>query len=451
MNKRILKSFSVILLWAFSTQTVFAAQPKLSYIRDAEIEHTLRSYASPLFTAAGLNSEDVSIHLINNKVINAFVAGGQRMFFFTGLLERVESPSQLKGVIAHETGHIAGSHLARTQEALKNATTKSILGYLLGAVAVIAGGGKGGIAVVGGAQAIAAKSFLKYNREQESSADQASLRYLERTGTSGRGMLEFLQILEQNEQISYGKIDPYWRSHPISHERVTALRRHVEQSPYRDIPDSPEDIRALKMIQAKLIGFTNDLEDTLKVYPTDDKSEFARYARAIAYFRHPDIAKGLTEIDSLLAEDPGNPYFHELKGQMLYENGDILGSLPPLEAAAQILPYEPLILTLYGTALLSTNQIEDIELAVTVLKSSLAYDPNNSSSWYQLAIAYNRIGDTGNTALATAERFLLLGNSLKAKFHAQRAQELLKAGSPGSLRAEDIISFADRKIEDRNN
>ncbi|WP_159104339.1 M48 family metallopeptidase [Sneathiella glossodoripedis] len=212
MKKRLLNFVSVILLLAFSTQSVFAAQPKLSYIRDAEIEHTLRSYASPLFNAAGLNADDVSIHLINNKIINAFVAGGQRMFFFTGLLERVESPAQLKGVIAHETGHIAGSHLARTQEALANATTKSIIGYLLGAAAVIAGGGKGGVAIVGGANAIAAKSFLKYSREQESAADQASLRYLERTGTSGRGMLEFLRILEQQEQISYGKVDPYWRS-----------------------------------------------------------------------------------------------------------------------------------------------------------------------------------------------------------------------------------------------
>ncbi len=436
---------------AFSTQSVFAAQPKLSYIRDAEIEHTLRSYASPLFSAAGLNADDVSIHLINNKIINAFVAGGQRMFFFTGLLERVENPSQLKGVIAHETGHIAGSHLARTQEALANATTKSIIGYLLGAAAVIAGGGKGGIAVTGAANTIAAKSFLKYSREQESSADQASLRYLERTGTSGRGILDFLRILEQNEQISYGKVDPYWRSHPINHERIAAIRKQVEQSPYRDIPDSPEEIRALKLIQAKLLGFTEDLDVVLKEFPVGNNSEYARYARAIAYFRYPDIEKGLKEIDSLLAENPNNPYFHELKGQMLYENGDILGSLPSLQTAAQILPYEPLILTLYGTALVSTNRAEDLEVAIETLKRSVAYDPNNSSSWYQLAIAYNRAGDTGNTALTTAERFLLLGNLSKAKFHAERAQELMKVGSPGSLRAEDIISLAKRKITEKDN
>jgi len=450
LNNCIFKIFSVILLLAFSTQTVTAAQPKLSYIRDAEIEHTLRSYATPIFNAAGLNASDVSIHLINNKVINAFVAGGQRMFFFTGLLQRVESPSQLKGVIAHETGHIAGGHLARTQEALANATTKSIIGYILGAAAVIAGGGQGGVAVVGGAQSLAAKSFLKYNREQESAADQASMRFLDRTGTSGRGMLEFLKILGQAEQISYGKIDPYWRSHPISSERINSLERQVRDSPYRDIPDSPADIEALKRMQAKLIGFTSDLKETLDVYPIEDTSQYARYARAIAYFRHPDIPNGLREINSLLIEFPENPYFQELKGQMLYENGEIARSIQPLEAASQLAPHEPLILTLYGTALLNTNRLEDDEKAISVLRDSVSIDPNNSTSWYQLAIAYNRVGDTANLALATAERFLLLNNLPKAEFHAKRAQELMKDGSPGYLRADDIITLARRRIEKKN-
>ncbi len=372
------------------------------------------------------------------------------MFFFTGLLERVESPSQLKGIIAHETGHIAGGHLARTQEALKNATTKSIIGYLLGAAAVIAGGAEGGVAVVGGAQALAQKSFLKYSREQESSADQASLRYLERTGTSGRGMMEFLRILEQNEQISYGKVDPYWRSHPINNERIAALARQVEKSPYRDVPDSPQDIRALKFIQAKLVGFTENLRETLKQYPPEDKSEFARYARAIAYFRHPDIEKGLKEIDSLLLENPTNPYFYELKGQMLYENGNIAASLAPLKTATEIAPYEPLILTLYGTSLIANNQPQTDQEAVDTLKTALAYDPNNSRTWYQLATAYSRIGDEANLALASAERFMLLGNAQKASFHAKRAQNLFPVGTPGYLRADDIIAISKNLLKDKS-
>ncbi|MBL4667487.1 MAG: M48 family metalloprotease [Sneathiella sp.] len=444
MIKRILLSFSIILVALFPAQVTFAKKSGLAFIRDAEIEHTLRAYASPLFTAAGLNAGDVSIHLINNRVINAFVAGGQRMFFFTGLLERVESPSQLKGVIAHETGHIAGSHLSRTQDALKNATVKNILGYILGAAAVFAGGGKAGAAVIGGAQGIAQKSFLKYNRAQESAADQASMRYLEATNSSGRGMLEFLEILGTNEQITVGKVDPYWRSHPISNDRISAMRNQVENSRFKDAPDTPLEIEALKRLQAKLYGFTRSLGQTLKKYPHSDQSTSGRYARAIAYFKYPNLEKAEVEINSLLDEFPGNPFFHELKGQMLFENGDPVSAVGPLKIAASYLPEEPLILTLYGTVLLNTGYAEDDAEAIHVLKASIFYDATRAGTWNQLAIAYSRAGDTGNLALATAERFLLLRQRKKAIFHAKRVQQYMRVGTPGFLRADDIISLATR-------
>jgi len=433
-----------MLVALFPAQLAFVKNSGLAFIRDAEIEHTLRSYASPLFTAAGLNSNDVSIHLINNKVINAFVAGGQRMFFFTGLLERVESPGQLKGIIAHETGHIAGSHLSRTQDALKNATAKSILGYILGAAAVFAGGGKAGAAVVGGAEGIAQKSFLKYSRQQESSADQASMRYLEATHSSGKGMLEFLQILGKAEQIYVGKVDPYWRSHPISQDRVSSLKYRVEASKFRDVPDSPLEIEALKRVQAKLYGFTKSLSKTLRKYPHSDQSASARYARAIAYFKYPKIDLAEIEIESLLTEFPENPFFHELKGQMLFENGDPVSAVEPLRLAATYLPKEPLILTLYGTVLLATGYAEDDAEAINVLKDSVFYGPYRAGTWNQLAIAYSRAGDTANLALATAERFLLLKQGKKAVFHAKRVHQLMKPGTPGFLRADDIITLATR-------
>ncbi|MEP3246054.1 MAG: M48 family metalloprotease [Sneathiella sp.] len=442
MIKRILISSLAIACLTLSPLGVAAQQTRLSFIRDAEIEHTLRSYASPLFSAAGLNAGDVSIHIVNDKTLNAFVAGGQRMFFFTGLLERVEHPGQLKGVIAHETGHIAGGHLARTHQALEKATIASVLGYILGAAAIVAGGGKGGAGILAGSQTVAQKNFLKYNRAQESSADQAAMLYLDQVGISGLGMLEFLAILGQSDRIRSGKVDPYWRSHPISSERIAALEGRVNNSPYKNVKNNPAEIQALKRMQGKLYGFTHTYRQTLKKYPDTDQSQEARYARAVAYFKRPNIEKASIEIDSLINEQPNNPYFYELKGQMLYENGDIFGALPPMEAAVAAAPYEPLILTLYGTVLLATGQPENDKKALKVLKTSISYDPNNSGTWNQLAIGYSRIGDTGNLALATAERFLLRGNMSKAIFHAKRAQANLNVGSPGFLRADDIITIA---------
>ncbi len=444
MIKRILTPVSIFLVLLLSLEGAVAKQTAPSFIRDAEIEHTLRSYARPLFRAAGLNGDDVEIYIINSGDLNAFVAGGQRLFMFRGLLERVETPDQLKGVIAHETGHIAGGHLARTQDALKNANIKSIVGMILGLAAAAAGGGGAGAAVAIGSQDAATKSFLSYSRTQESSADQAAITYLNRTGQSGRGMVEFLDIIGRGEYQPQNTISSYYRSHPVSSERVAALSQRVNASPYKDVPPSDEDVIALKRMQAKLFGFTRPLQKTLHKYPVSDNSVEARYARAIGFFRYPDLKKALAEIDSLIAEYPADPYFHELRGQALYENGDILGALPSLETAVTLAPGEPLILSFYGTILNATGDPLDSEKAIAILNESLSYDPNNGQTWDQLAIAYSRTGDTGMLSLASAERSLLEGEYQKAVFHAERAQDFFKIGSPIYLRTQDIITIANQ-------
>jgi len=442
--KRILTPVSIILVLLLSLGSASAKQTAPSFIRDAEIEHTLRAYARPLFRAAGLNGDDVEIYIINSTDLNAFVAGGQRLFMFRGLLERVETPGQLKGVIAHETGHIAGGHLARMQDALAKANVKSIVGMILGLAAMVAGGGEAGAAVVLGSQDAATKSFLSYSRTQESSADQAAITYLNRTGQSGRGMLEFLEIIGQGQYQPQTTISSYYRSHPVSSERVAALAQRVDKSPYKDTPPSEEDVIALKRMQGKLYGFTRPLPKTLKKYPVSDNSIEARYARAIGFFRYPDLPKAIKEIDSLIAENPSDPYFHELKAQALYENGDIMGALPSLETAITLAPNEPLILTFYGTVLNATGDVRDAERAIAVLNDSLAIDPNDGNTWDQLATAYSRTGDTGMLSMASAERSLLEGEYQKAIFHAKRAQDFFKIGSPSYLRLEDIITYANQ-------
>ncbi len=259
-------------------------------------------------------------------------------------------------------------------------------------------------------------------------------------------MVEFLEILGEEETIAFGKIDHYWRSHPISGERIAALRSAVEASPYKDRKAPTKDWIALERMQAKLYGFTKGLRKTLRKYPVSDQSLGGRYARSIAYFKYPDLEKGLKEIDSLLAEYPSDPYFHELKGQMLFENGDPYGAIPSLKIATDVAPYQPLILTLYGTVLLATGDNQYLNEAIRVLKTSSAYDPYATNTWNQMAIAYNRLGDVGNLSLATAERFALLGKWDKAIFHAKRVQENMSAGAPGYLRADDIISIASRRL-----
>ncbi|HWK47054.1 MAG TPA: M48 family metalloprotease [Stellaceae bacterium] len=408
-------------------------------IRDAEIESTIRTFATPLWRAAGLDASFIQINLVNSSQINAFVAGGQRLFINTGLLTRSQSPNQVIGVIAHETGHIAGGHLARSQEALENATTQSIIGYVLGtAGAVLSRSGAVASAAVLGTQSMALRSLLAYSVGQEARADQAGMTFLDETNQSSRGLLEFFQVLEKQEVLLPARQDPYLRTHPLTTERVDTVRAHVEKSPASKSQDSPELVMMHHRMVAKLVGFLAPIADVMKRYPLTDQSLPAHYARAIAYYRKPDLPKALEEINGLLKDHPDDPYFNELKGQMLFENGKVKEALLPYQTAAKLAPQASLIRVSLAQVQLEMNDPSLVKPAIAALKDAVRTDPDNSDAWHFLAIAQGRDNDIGNAALALAEEAVLAGDIRTAIQQASRATQLLPRGSPGWLRADDI-------------
>ena len=434
--------FAAACLWAPAE----AGAQKLSFIRDAEIENTIRTYAAPLFQAAGLEPSDVRIYLVNDRSLNAFVAGGQRLFINTGLIMRSKHAGQVIGVIAHETGHIAGGHLSRLQAAIANSTAQSILALVIGAAAVI-GTGRGdvGAAIVAGGQSMGLRSFLHYNRTQESAADQAALRFLDATGQSSRGLLEFMELLGAQDLLSADRQDPYLRTHPLSRERVDAVQAHLSRSPNRD-KAQPARIQELhRRMLAKLYAFLEPVPRTLRRYADSDTGLAARYARAIAYYRKPDLGKALPLIDGLIAERPEDPYFHELKGQMLFENGRAAEALKPYETAVRLLPRSPLLRRGLAQVQLELGDPALIEPAIRNLRAALQRDAETPFTWRQLAIAYGRRGDMGMSAVALAEEALLKGDARQARYHAGKAGKLLPRGSIGWLQAQDILQAAKKK------
>ena len=287
----------------------------MSLIRDAEVENTIRAYAAPLLAAAGLGDGAVRLHIVNDRNINAFVAGGPNLFVSSGMLAVAEEPGEVIGVIAHEIGHIAGGHLVRTRGAIENASAEMILATLLGAGALIAGQGEVGTAIISGGQAMAQQSFLRYSRAQEQNADQAAVQLLERTGQSAAGLLRMFRRLQERERLALAASDPYMRTHPLTRDRVRFVRDRVEgEGPAAG--STPQALRhAHRRMVAKLRGFLDPPETTLRAYPADDESTIARYARAIAYYRIPDLERSLATLDTLLADHPDDPWFHELKGR----------------------------------------------------------------------------------------------------------------------------------------
>ena len=441
--KRILEINAFFILAAVLVIGVSPAQAqKISLIRDAEIENTIRQFATPVFSAAKLNPQAVKIYLVRDNTLNAFVAGGQRVFINTGLLTKTTNARQIIGVIAHETGHIAGGHLARLQNALENSSTTMILAMLLGGAAMGAGRGDIGNFIIGAGQGIAVRNFLTYSRTQESAADQAAMKFLDRAGISSKGLLEFMEILGEQDLVSPERQDPYVLTHPLTRNRVANIAEHVSQSAHSDTSLPAEFEIMHKRLRAKLYAFLNPLGRTLRVYKETDNSLESRYARAIAQYRKPDLDKALPLIDGLLAEFPRDPYFWELKGQMMFENGNAKAALKPYENAVNLLPDNALLRRDLARVQMALNDPAMVSRAVENLRASIAQDRDSPFTWRQLAIAYGRMGDKGRSSLALAEEALLKGQKSVARYHAGLAERLFPNGTREWLQAQDILIAA---------
>lgn len=416
-----------------------AAQNAPTIIRDAELEAIIRTISTPIFEAAGLTEESVHTYVVHDKTLNAFVAGGQNVFVNTGLVMAADNVNQLIGVVAHETGHISGGHLARFHDGLKGASAVSILGMILGAAAIAAGGGDAGMAVLMGSQQAAQRLALSYSRTQEAAADQAAMKFLEATGQSGRGLVSFFEVLGDQELLYTANQDPYVRSHPLTRDRINTLSAMVEGSAHKDAPNPPGYDELFARMKAKMWGYFQPPASTLARYPVGDNSLYARYARAYAYNKMREWEKSMAEARSLNAEYPDDPYLWELTGFLLFGNGKIQESIEPFRRSVALAPREPLILTQLAQSLLATEDPALNEEAIRHLELANRLDRDSPFGWYQLAIAYHREGNEPMAHLASAERFILIGRRPEAGMQARAALEGLKAGSPSWLRAQDIL------------
>ena len=422
----------------FAFSGIAAQAQGISLLRDAEMEEFLDDYSRPIFEAAGLAPDSIKILIVNDGSFNAF-AGGRYMGVNTGLLTTADTPNQVEAVIAHEAGHLAGGHTARTGDAIAAASRPMLLGLLLGAAAIAAGAPDAGLGILSLGQTVGQANFLQYSRGQEASADQASITYLDRLGRSSRGAVEIWRKLRNNQIIRGFAINPYYVTHPLANARLTALETRVEASPYKDVRDPPEEIERLKYIQAKIYGFLHDPNATLRKYPLTDQSGPAHYARAVAYFRTAKIDEALSEIRTLTELTPDNPYFRELEGQMLFEFGRTNESIAPHREAIRLKPDNALLRIGLGRALLASDEAYMIEESTAEFKRALLLEPDNSFGWFELARAYGALDQEPMAMLATAESRYHAGAEADANRFARRAMAGLSRGTPEWRQATDII------------
>jgi len=412
-------------------------------VRDAEIEQLLRDYTQPILRTAGLAQQNVQVVIINDRSFNAFVADGRRIFVNGGALMESETPNQIIGVLAHETGHIAGGHLARMREAMASATTQSIIAMLLGAGALVAAGrsggadlGQAGAAAIAGPTIAIQNTMIGYMRAQEEQADRAGVKFLTATGQSAKGMYETFKRMADQVLYQIRYINPYLQTHPLPNERVAALEGLAKASPYWDHKDPPALQARHDLMRAKLYGFIERPDGVARRYPPSDTSLAARYARAISAYRFSDPRVALGQIEALIQAQPQNPYFYELK-----EAGKPAEAIAPLRHAAQLAPNPALIQIMLGQALVATHDRVHVDEAIPMLQAAVLREPDTPDAYAQLAMAYGQKNDLARADLASAQAAFMRGDIKTAREIATRAKARFPVGSPGWVKADDLASL----------
>ena len=443
---RFTRMLMLALILGLATARPAAAQEQgPSILRDTETEALFDEVAKPLVEAARLNPKSVKVVLLNDPEINAFVAGSQNVYLNSGLITNSDNVNQLQAVVAHELGHVAGGHAIRMGEGAKEATGITLATMVLGAIAIAAGAGDAGMGLMMMGQQAAMNRFLAFTRAQETSADLAGVDYLSKAGISGRGSLEFFKKLQNQEyRLAIYAKDSYDRTHPLSSERISILENLYKKDPAWDRKPDPALEAKFQRVKAKLLGFINQRQ-AINKYPETDQTVPAHYARAYAYHLGAYPEKALSEADALLKTDPNDPYFLELKGQILLEGGRPAEAVAPLREATERSGRAPLIASMLGHALISTEDPKNYAEAKNILKNAVSSDNENPFAWYQLGMIYDREGDTPRAALATAERNNLEGNPKLALASAEMAMRGIPSGTPDYLRAQDIAMVS--KIE----
>jgi predicted Zn-dependent protease len=479
-------------LLVFAALLGIAAQPAAaqSILRDAETEDLQQDLVNPLVEAAGMPKGSVEVVLVFDPSINAFVAGGQRIYVHSGLINAADSANEVQGVLAHELGHITGGHVISGSQAAGNAMKIQLLSMLAGIAGALAGAGDAGMAAMALGQQVAMGTYLSFSRTQEASADAASVHFLKCAGISGRGAVSFfrkLQSLEFRHGYSQSDDAGFARTHPLTGDRVSRLEADLKDDPAWGVPEAdlvaefeapspapvdeprpPAEIdsncaaaptptadleRRFQLAKAKLYGYLATPAQTLRAYPEYLTTVPARYARAYAYHKDSRMTEALAEADALLATAPENPYFLELKGQILLESGKPREALDPLRQATTLTGNNPLLASLFAHALMATEDNSHLAEAEQVLKGAVGRDRENPAAWYQLGVVYGAKGDIPRAQLASAEQQIMTGRAREALHSAESAEQGLPTGSPDWIRAQDVALQARAELErtgDRN-
>lgn len=464
--KKLFTSYSLIFFLLFASNSY----AQLALIRDAETEKFLHELSDPIFKAANLDVKNIKIYIVNDNSLNAFVSGGQNVFLNTGLIRKYSTPDTLIGVIAHETGHIAAGHLARSGEAAEKATGAMLLSYLLGIGAVVAGSPEAGQALILGGSSTAERMYMKFNRGQEEAADQHAIDYLGKLSYPADGLVKLLEFFESEMIGSKGQMDEYLMSHPVSKKRIDLIKTRTANLHFSDKKINQKLQRSMDIVLAKLEGYMENPDETLKKYKNQN-DELSNYKKSIALSKQGKSAQSLELLNKVISAksferlkniskndnqiDTELGFLFELKGQILFESGQIIESTITYNRALKLLKKADASQTkiAFAKAILSLKQDDAdlINLAIKNLEEAQEFEDENPFLFKQLATGYSKIKNEGRSLLALAEFNLLMGEKEKCMKYAKEAKEKLdKSDKVNLLHADDLMELSKKKKGDKD-
>lgn len=423
-DKRIISGFlrlmsSILLLISLFVPNAEAQSLRL--ISDDEAEQLLAHIIKPLFIVAGIPFNLNDIYIVEDNSLNAFVADGNNMFIHTGTILAADSPNEISGVLAHETGHIQGGHILRQKLKAQSLQQVSLASAILaGAAAVASGRTDVAVAAMLGGQSSILTNFTRYRTEEERSADEAAINLLEKTKQSPRGMLTFMKRIANQYQLQGVEEIPYFRTHPVTRERITFFEEAVKKSSIAQDDKLQEEFDRVK---AKLYAYLMPPQQTLRKYPAANKSFAAKYARTIAYFKQLQLAKADAELNALLQIEPNNPNLHELKGQMYLETGKIKQAKTEYAKALDLRPHSAALQTSYAQAILEDEPTAaEVNKAISLLNNA-QINRSSGFAWLLLARAYGLQGNIAAANYAAAEYSFATGAAAVAREQIKQAKK----------------------------
>lgn len=413
-------------------------------IRDSEIEEAIELTLEPIKKAAGI--KNLKIYIIDDPSINAFTAGGDEIYIASGLIIDFPDPDVLRGVVAHEIGHIQGQHVIRRQEVIDSYTKAAMSSAAIGIATAMSGQTGPGIAIAMSGTHFAERSVTAYSRAFESSADQTALRLLEKSGHSTIGLINFFEKMKLNSNDSF--FNQYDKTHPLSQDRLLILQSFNKRSKFAKSQNSAELKYKFARSATKLMAYTIEPAKLGDCKYDEHVDELTHYIKAIKCFRVGKFDDALNHIQRLLMLHPKDPFYHELKGQILFEAGKKM-ALDEYDAADQLRPNDVLIKL--GRAIIGVTQFKDDPFKINYYYKDLLFvtekEPDNLLARFYLAIVYEKKGLKGKSYLNSAIISYKTGKGKNAKILAAEAMKELKEKSPEWYMAYDIFE-ATKESED---